>query len=43
MNEKDIRIGNSLLLYGEVVKVTEIGFKMMIIIYVLKVIKTGII
>lgn len=23
----DIRIGNSLLLYGEVVKVTEIGFK----------------
>ena len=27
MNEKDIRIGNSLLLYGEVVKVTEIGFR----------------
>lgn len=27
MNEKDIRIGNSLLLYSEVVKVTEIGFK----------------
>lgn len=27
MNEKDIRIGNSLLLYGEAVKVTEIGFK----------------
>ena len=27
MNEKDIRIGNSLLPYGEVVKVTEIGFK----------------
>lgn len=27
MNEKDIKIGNSLLLYGEVVKVTEIGFR----------------
>ena len=27
MDEKDIRIGNNLLLYGEVVKVTEIGFK----------------
>lgn len=27
MKEKDIKIGNSLLLYGEVVKVTEIGFK----------------
>ena len=27
MNEKDIRIGNSLLLYGEVVEVTEIGFR----------------
>lgn len=27
MDEKDIRIGNSLLLYGEVVKVTEIGFR----------------
>ena len=27
MDEKDIRIGNNLLLYGEVVKVTEIGFR----------------
>ncbi len=27
MKKNDIRIGNNLLLYGEVVKVTEIGFK----------------